>query len=125
MSKSMRALDDYIEQKLYGLHTMTVGRVERVNGNKTYDIQPLVMTKEYGDDEGDALPLLVEVPGVIQKVKIDGASKAIEPDYQKGDIVLVGFCERDVENAMQGRLSLPTDFRRHSLNDAVVIGGIS
>ena len=38
MSRSIRVLDDYIEQKLYELRTTTVGRVERVNPNGTYDI---------------------------------------------------------------------------------------
>ncbi|QBL97924.1 hypothetical protein EauM23_00031 [Exiguobacterium phage vB_EauM-23] len=125
MSKSIKVLDDYIEQKLYELRTTTVGRVERVNPNGTYDIQPLVMTMERGDEDGDKLPLLIEVPAIVQKVKIDGSSKLVEPDYQRGDKVLVSFCDRDVEYALQGRLSLPQDFRRHSLNDAIVIGGLS
>lgn len=125
MSKSIKVLDDYIEQKLYELRTTTVGRVERVNPNGTYDIQPLVMTMERGDEDGEKLPLLIEVPAIVHKVKIDGSSKLVEPDYQRGDKVLVSFCDRDVEYALQGRLSLPQDFRRHSLNDAIVIGGLS
>lgn len=124
MSKSLNMLDDYIEQKLYALRTTTVGRVERVNPNGTFDIQPLVMTKEVGNEDGEKLPLLIEVPAIVQKVKIDGVSKTIEPDYQKGDTVVISFCERDVENALQGRLSLPQDFRRHSLNDPILIGGL-
>lgn len=124
MSKSLNILDDYIEQKLFALRTTTVGRVERVNPNGTYDIQPLVMTKEIGSEDGERLPLLIEVPAILHKVKIDGASKTIEPDYQKGDKVVVSFCERDVENALQGRLSLPQDYRRHSLNDPILIGGL-
>ena len=125
MSKSIKVLDDYIEQKLYELRTTTVGRVERVNPNGTYDIQPLVMTMERGDEDGEKLPLLIEVPAIVQKVKIDGSSKLVEPDYQRGDKVLVSFCDRDVEYALQGRLSLPQDFRRHSLNDPILIGGLS
>ncbi|OGX78206.1 hypothetical protein A6395_13370 [Exiguobacterium sp. SH31] len=125
MSKSLNMLDDYIEQKLYALRTTTVCRVERVNPNGTYDIQPLVMTKEVGNEDGEKLPLLIEVPAIVQKVKIDGVSKTIEPDYQKGDTVVISFCERDIENALQGRLSLPQDFRRHSLNDPILIGGLS
>lgn len=125
MSKSLKILDDYIEQKLYALRTTTVGRVERVNPNGTYDIQPLVMTREVGNEDGEKLPLLIEVPAVVLKVKIDGVSKTIEPDYEKGDKVVVSFCERDIENALQGRLSLPQDFRRHSLNDPILIGGLS
>lgn len=125
MSKSLNMLDDYIEQKLYALRTTTVGRVERVNPNGTYDIQPLVMTKEVGNEDGEKLPLLIEVPAIVQKVKIDGVSKTIEPDYEKGDKVVISFCERDIENALQGRLTLPQDFRRHSLNDPILIGGLS
>ncbi|MBR2078067.1 MAG: hypothetical protein IKF69_17415 [Exiguobacterium sp.] len=125
MSRSIRVLDDYIEQKLYELRTTTVGRVERVNPNGTYDIQPLVMTMERGDEDGEPLPLLIEVPAIVQKVKIDGVSKTIEPDYEKGDKVIISFCERDIENALQGRLSLPQDFRRHSLNDPILIGGLA
>lgn len=125
MSKSLNVFDDYIEQKLYALRTTTVGRVERVNPNGTYDVQPLVMTKELGNSQGEKLPLLLEVPAIVQKVKLDGVAKTLEPDYRKGDKVVVSYCERDIENALQGRLALPQDYRRHSLNDPILIGGLS
>lgn len=122
MSKSISILDGFIEEKLLHLHTSTVARVERVNNNKTYDVQPLIMTKEIGDDDGELMPLLVDVPATGFKGKIDGSLKEIKPAYEKGDIVVIAFAERAIDTALTGREELPLDFRRHSLNDAYITG---
>jgi len=122
MSRAVGTLNDFIEEKLLQLHTSTIARVERVNNNKTYDVQPLIMTKEVGDDDGELLPLLVDVPATGFKGKIDGSLKEIEPAYEKGDIVVIAFAERAFDTALTGREELPPDFRRHSLNDAYITG---
>lgn len=122
MSRAVGTLNDFIEEKLLHLHTSTIARVERVNSNKTYDVQPLIMTKEVGDDDGELLPLLVDVPATGFKGKIDGSLKEIEPAYEKGDIVVIAFAERAIDTALTGREELPPDFRRHSLNDAYITG---
>lgn len=122
MSKGIVTLNDFIEEKLLHLHTSTIAEVKRVNSNKTYDVQPLIMTKEVGDEEGELLPLLVDVPATGFKGKIDGSRKEIEPAYEKGDIVVIAFAERAIDTALTGRKELPPDYRRHSLNDAYITG---
>lgn len=124
MSQGLKILNGLIEEKLYNLHTLNVGRVERVNANGSYDVQILVMTKEVGA-KAEKVPLLVDVPAVRHRVKLDGVSKTLTSDYKRGNLVLVGFCERDVDGALAGQMALPQDFRRHSLNDAIIIGGLS
>ena len=121
MSNGLKVLDGLIEEKLYNLHTMTVGKVVKVNAN-SYDVQPLIMTKEIGDDAGERLPLLIEVPALSQKVRLDGVRKTLTDAYEVGDVVYLGFGERSIEYAVTGREALPADFRRHSLNDAVILG---
>lgn len=125
MSKGLNLVENYIEEKLLHLHTQTVGMIKKVNGDDTWDVQPLIQTKELDDDGGEDLPLLLDVPGLFQRVKIDGAKQIIQPDWEVDDIVWLGFGERAIEYAIKGNKALPADYRRHSLNDAVILGGFN
>ncbi|WP_051590445.1 hypothetical protein [Exiguobacterium antarcticum] len=80
MSRGLNLVENYIEEKLLHLHTQTVGMIKKVNGDDTWDVQPLIQTKELDDDGGEDLPLLLDVPGLFQRVKIDGAKVIIKPD---------------------------------------------
>lgn len=125
MSRGLSQLEGFVEEKLLHLHTMTVAMVMKINGDDTWDVQPLIQTKELDDDSGEDLPLLLDVPGLFQRVKIDGAKQIIQPDWEVDDIVWLGFGERAIEYAIQGNKALPADYRRHSLNDAVILGGFN
>lgn len=125
MSRGLNQLEGFIEEKLLHLHTQTVAMVMKVNGDDTWDVQPLIQTKEIDDDAGEDLPLLLDVPGLFQRVKIDGAKQIIQPDWKVGDIVWLGFGERAIEYAIKGNKALPADYRHHSLNDAVILGGFN
>lgn len=121
MSKGLNMLNNFIEEKLYNLHTATVAKVVKVNSG-SYDVQPLIMTKEFDESRGERMPLLINVPALSQKVFLDGVRKTLTPAYQVGDVVFISFGERAIDYAITGREALPADFRRHSLNDAVILG---
>lgn len=145
MSQVGTALDDFIEQKLLDTHTSYIARVVSVNGNRL-DIQPLHMYKEYGAN-ASAYPVIQNVPFIQRRFKVTdnthrhdiaettGGNVTTEPythnhevfeeAYQKGDIVLVVVCERDITYSLQGKVALPLTNSRHSLNNSVVVGRIA
>ncbi|MCY1690748.1 hypothetical protein OVA29_08775 [Exiguobacterium sp. SL14] len=50
MSRGLNQLEGFVEEKLLHLHTQTVAMVMKVNGDDTWDVQPLIQTKEIDDD---------------------------------------------------------------------------
>lgn len=94
-----------------------VGRIERFNASEMKaDILPLIK-----DSDGSQLGLLIEVP--VSMLRAGGF--VIRPPYKKGDIVLVVFVDRDMDNfLLSGKPSMPNSTRKHSLDDAVVVGSV-
>ena len=114
------AINAIIEEKLLNLHTAMPCKVlSYANGEAT--IQPLYM-KVSKHEEGP-YPPIEGVPVLKQRFKVnDGAPQTYEAVYQKGDIVLVVFSERALDNVMTGKIAHPEFNRRHSINDAVIVG---
>lgn len=94
-----------------------VCRVERFDARlMKADVLPLIKS---GD--GDKPSMLVGVP--VSLFRAGGF--IIRPPYKKGDIVLVAFVDRDMDNfLLSGKQSMPSTKRTHSLDDAVVIGSV-
>lgn len=94
-----------------------VGRIERFNASKMKaDVLPLIRSSDGADPS-----MLIGVP--VSMVRAGGF--IIRPPYKKGDIVLVVFVDRDMENfLLSGKQSTPSTGRTHSLDDAVVIGSV-
>ncbi|MBY9077285.1 hypothetical protein KIH86_03690 [Paenibacillus sp. HN-1] len=80
------------------------------------DVQPLVQT-------GDEAPApLLEVPVTGLRVLFGGAETVLRPALHVGDTVLVVCCDAEIQNTLSGQVAAPDTARRHSRNDAVVIG---
>ena len=99
-----------------GINSCMLGRIETFDASKMKaNVVPLVKNK------GNNKPLLIEVPVSFLKA----GPFVIRPPYKKGDIVLVVFADEDIDNVLlSGNVSEPNSTRKHSLDDAIVVGGI-
>ena len=99
-----------------GINSCMLGRIETFDASKMKaNVIPLVKNKD-----GDK-PMLIEIPVSF----IKAGSFLIRPPYKKGDIVLVVFADEDIDNVLlSGNISEPNSTRKHSLDDAIVVGGI-
>lgn len=142
------AFENMVNNKLLNLHTAYLAKVISSNG-KTAKIQPLGMTKAYGEKAQKQSPLskvpiatkkfvnksVKVVSGVSYDVKKDGDTVTdvkinvshttlnipqIEP-ISAGDIVICVCCERDITEAKKGNNSTPA-IGHHSMSDSVIVG---
>ena len=115
------ALNGFIEEKLMNLHTAMPCKVLSYENNEA-TIQPLFMktTKE----GKKPYPIIEGVPVLKQRFNVDGVTKTYQSVYQAGDIVLVVFSERALDHVLNGEIADPQFNRRHSIQDAVILGGI-
>jgi len=106
---------------LEGVNSCTIGRIEKFDTKKMKaEVMPLVKYKNK-DGITEERPLLIEVPVSFLKA----GPFIIRPPYKQGDIVLVIFADNDIENVLlSGDVSEPNSTRKHSLDDAIVVGGI-
>lgn len=104
-----------------GINNCMMGKIEKFNGETMKaDIIPLVRVKNKAG-EIEEISMLIEVPVSFVKA----GPFVIRPPYKKGDIVVVLFADSDIENTLlSGDVSNPNSTRKHSLDDAIAIGGI-
>lgn len=104
-----------------GINSCMMGKIEKFDGKTMKaDVVPLVRTKNKAG-EIEEVSMLIEVPVSFLKA----GPFLIRPPYKKGDIVLVIFADSDIENALlSGDISNPNSMRKHSLDDAIVVGSI-
>lgn len=87
----------------------------------TAKIQPLFKVKEVGQPE-KALKPIENVPALKQKYRVnDGSVQEYVPVYEAGNVVLVVFAQRAIDDALQGKMTYPGT-RMFSLTDAVIVG---
>ena len=145
---TFKAFENMIEKKLMNMHTAYLGKVLLVDGN-TAKIQPLGMTKAYGE-KAQKQSSLSNVPIATKKItteKISVISEtslnvekegdtvknvslnvkrsditiAKETPIKAGDIVVCVCCERDISAAKKGVNTTPA-IGHHSMSDSVIIG---
>lgn len=107
MSK-LSFFENMIENRLLNLHTAFLAKVISVKEN-TAKIQPLTMSKAYGEKAQKQSPLS-DVP-MLDCVK----------DLSAKDVVLCVCCERDITQAKNGKYSVPA-LRHHSMSDSIIVG---
>lgn len=91
------------------INVMQLCRVVSVKGSKA-DVQPLAL-KSDGGKRAMILNVLV--------------TKHCQSDITQGAVVVVGFCDREIDNYRNSSdYSLSSD-RMHSQNDAVILGVIA
>lgn len=152
MSEATRFFNNLSYQVAMTINTAMPCKVLAYNESKrTAKIQPLFMTKEVGQSP-EALPPIDGVPVLFQRYKLNnnksisvttdagehsqytgsGAhahnaltfKESVEmiPDLRSGDVVLVVFSQRALDNVMTGRVSYPGINRHHDIQDAVIVG---
>lgn len=104
-----------------GINNCMMAKIESFDATTMKaDVIPLVRirNKEGNIENGS---MLIEVPVSFLKA----GPFLIRPPYKPGDIVVVLFADSDIENVLlSGDISNPNSTRKHSLDDAIVIGSI-
>ena len=100
------------------LHVAVPCRVVSFNATAgTAVVQPLIQTTE------KAPSVIQSVPVLGQKFRLqDGTRLNLYPDIEAGDTVYVVCADRQMRGAAAGQISKPNISRRHSKNDAVIVG---
>lgn len=83
----------------------------------TADIQPIIKISS------EAPALIHGVPVLFQRFKLNGGEPVeYKPYLKSGDIVFAVCSDRELKNAKSGQVTDPDTGRRHSVNDAVIVG---
>jgi hypothetical protein len=139
MAKDTKFLDAFARQIKLSIHTIAPAKVVRFKENeRKADIQLLFMTV-YADGTKEPYGMIEDVPVLYQRfklnkgqsfaAKINGVTQMVQieqdlvytPFLRAGDIVLVGFAERALDN-LTNRPFDPEFHRTHDVQDAVVLG---
>ena len=117
----MNFLENFADTITSGINNCMLGKIESFNAETMKaNVMPLVKNKNK-DDTFEDISMLIEVPVSL----IRAGPFVIRPPYKSGDTVLVVFADSDIENTLlSGDTSEPNSTRRHSLDDAIVVGGI-
>jgi hypothetical protein len=109
-----------IDQALTELHVALPARIEKYDP-KTLRAEVTILAKKTLEGKPVTIPPIVEVPVAILK----SGPFVIRPPYVQGDIVQVLFNERALDNILiSGDPQEVGLTRKHTLDDAVVIGGL-
>lgn len=104
-----------------GINNCMMAKIEKFDGTTMRaDVIPLVRMKNK-DGKLEDVSMLIEVPVSFLKA----GPFLIRPPYKSGDIVIVIFADNDIENVLlSGDTSNPNSTRKHSLDDAIIVGSI-
>lgn len=95
-------------------------------------VQPLYKSKEIGRDPVD-LPVLEGVPALFQRFEFKyadspggerTATSEMVPVLQPGDVVLISFSQRELDDALSGQVVYASPNRLFPLTSAVIVGVI-
>lgn len=122
MSQATRFFNRLVSSAMLKLNTVMPCKVVDYNKEtREAKIQPLFMVKDYGQDP-EKLPALEDVPVMGHRYEIDGTEKEYIPMLKKGDLVVVVFAQRALDNVLDGDVAYPEIQRHHDLQDAIIIG---
>ena len=118
MSEEQRFFSELIEGRVGQIHTMMPARVESYNESEgTARVVPLFMRK------GRKRSPLIGVPVIKYKYKdSEDNIQTKQLHLEKGDTVLIGFCERSLEGVTTGEYADPGEATKHSLESAIILG---
>ena len=112
------ALGYYKTKILQGINTIILGEV--LVANNTTKRLTVISLINGVDSQGNAItpPQIYDVPYGTMR----GGNAGLITQYKKGDNVIIGFCQRQIESTKRtGAASTPTLTRFHDLADAVVL----
>lgn len=114
------ALDFYIDGKLLQINTIKICKVTAVNADKTLNVSPMVK-KLNGKKE----PLKANELKGFPVLRQQGGTSGFVIDYSVGDIVLVGFCDRDSQAVIRSKKeSAPSTYTPFPLSAGIVLGAV-
>lgn len=112
-------LDFYIDGKLLEINTLKICQVTKVNGDKV-NVKPLVLNLD-GDKQPIPATELTDLPILRQQ----GGTSGFVIQYNVGDIVLVGFCDRDPQSVIRSKKeSAPATYCPFPLSGGIVLGAV-
>lgn len=113
-------IEQFIETKLYDMHTSLPGTVVKLKANNRVDIQ-LDLQRKFTDGTLSALPVLQDV----LVYSPSGQDWWMKCPIAVGDVGHVHFMERSIDTwKVEGGLTDPNDTRRHDLADGVFYPGL-
>lgn len=118
--KASKLIKKIVNKKISEIHVALPAKIESYNPEKMIASVTLLAKNEL-EGESVTIPPVVEVP-----VKHENFGPfIIRPGYKKGDVVQVIFNERALDKLLITGDPEEVEYkRRHSLDDAVVIGGL-
>lgn len=121
MSEVLGFFDGLLGESVDGINSCTIGKIEKFDATTMKaEVAPLVQKKN-ADGSTEDVSLLIEVPVSFLKA----GPFLIRPPYKPGDVVLVIFADSDIENVLySGGKGRPVRDEKHSLDNAMVVGGI-
>lgn len=120
-TKFMQVVQQMIENRVTDVHTALPGIVDSYDDTtQIAEVTPAVK-RVLKNGKEVILPKCTSVPILFP----GGGNAVIKFPIEKGDLVLLVFCERSIDDVVvSGRLSNPNQKRKHSLSDAVAIPGL-
>lgn len=119
--KFQQAIARMIENRVSSIHTSIPAVVESYDyKSQTAEVTPAVK-RLLANGDIITLPKIVEVPVLFPS----SGDALIHWPITRGDTVLLVFSERQIDEFVRsGKISKPSQTRKHSLTDAVAISGI-
>jgi hypothetical protein len=113
-------LDFYIDGKLLKINTIKICKITSVNDDGTVNVIPMVKRL---NGKKEPLPS-VELKG-FPILRQQGGTSGFIIDYTVGDIVLVGFCDRDPQSVIRSKKeAAPSTYTPFPLSGGIVLGAV-
>lgn len=121
MSELINFMDGIFLEALAEVNTCMPARIETFDPVKMKAVVTPLFKKTFDGQEPVSMPPIVEVP--VSCLRAGGF--VIRPPYKKGDIVLLIFAQRALDNVIgTGQEADPEISRMHALDDAIVLAGL-
>lgn len=129
-------IESVMEERLAELHTVALARIVTIDtGTQRASVKPL-FAKLLQDGRSIPAPVIVGVPYITHRYEYTDTGDTstgsgptttrlvVGPIYQAGDTVLIAYAERAIDASLTGAEAVPPYNRKHSIDDAVIIGRI-
>lgn len=112
-------LDFFVDGKLLEINTIKICQVTKVNGDFV-NVKPLVLGLD-----GENKPIeSTELKG-LPIARQQGGTSGFVIEYNVGDIVLVGFCDRDPQAVIRSKKeAAPSTYCPFPLSGGIVLGAV-
>lgn len=121
MSQAIKFFDGLAKEIAEGTRVCMLCKIDSFDATTMQaDVTPLYKQK-FKDGTEEPFPMILSIPVAHLKA----GPFIIRPPYKRGDIVVVAFSDYATdETLLTGTPQAPMSNRKHSLDDAIVIGGI-